>query len=93
MDGRRRLDARFLAKGTQEDVGGNASAPTAQLHSLRVLLEVNAYSEWDSRSMNVQGAFLKPTPSEREREREISHPRLYFRRKSIDEVETTESAI
>ena len=50
-------------KGSAEAVGTNASAPTAQFQSLRVLLSTVAYRKWDFRVTDGSTAFLKSNPT------------------------------
>ena len=45
--------------GFQKDICTNESAPTAQLQSLSVSLEIIAYRKWGFRVMGVSRAFLK----------------------------------
>ena len=42
----RKLDARFCVTGFQEFVETNASAPTVQLQSIRLVLSVISYRRW-----------------------------------------------
>ena len=62
----RKLDARFRVKGFQGIVETNASAPTVQLPTIRVVLDVIAYRWWDFRAMDVSSAFLRSGALKRE---------------------------
>ena len=54
----RKFDARFCVKGFPEFAETNASAPTSQLQSIRVVLAAIAYRRWDFRAMGASRAFL-----------------------------------
>ena len=62
----RKLDAGLRVKGFHEVLETNASAPTVQLRSIRVVLAVIAYIKWNSREMDVSMSFLRSGPLKRE---------------------------
>ena len=51
VGGNRKLDSGFRVKGFQELAETNASEPTVQLLSIRVVLDVIARRKWDFRAI------------------------------------------
>ena len=47
VEDQRRLESRFYVRRYREYSGGNSSAPTEQLQSLRAVLSGGAYRKWD----------------------------------------------
>ena len=62
----RKLDAWICFNCVQESVATNASAPTVQLHSIRLFLAVIGRRKWIFWAMGVSISFLRSEPLKRD---------------------------